>query len=116
MGVRYEGRGLSHMGPPFSQQPFPNEWLAATPRAAELSTQVELSGLRGCTIYLFGWSSQLTLDGCTDCSLISGPTDGAVFARGCARVRLYVACRQFRARDCNSCEAFLFTFGPGAMG
>lgn len=74
--------------------------------------QVELSGLRGCTIYLFGWSSQLTLDGCTDCSLISGPTDGAVFARGCARVRLYVACRQFRARDCNSCEAFLFTFGP----
>jgi protein XRP2 len=49
----------------------------------------------------------VTVDACAGCALFIGPTDGAIFLRGCAGCRVVALGAQLRARDCDGCELSL---------
>lgn len=73
---------------------------------------VSLEFLDDCEVLVLDWSSQVTVDACNNCRILVGPVDGSVMLRECVALRVSAVCRQFRCRDCDSCELRLFTFGP----
>ncbi|CAH8483786.1 unnamed protein product [Schistosoma turkestanicum] len=76
-------------------------------------------------IYLLDHSMTITVDDCSDCTIITGPVKTCFFIRDCRRCVVATICQQFRSRDCHDALVFLacstepiiesctnFTFGP----
>uniref|UniRef100_A0A914UIE2 Protein XRP2 n=1 Tax=Plectus sambesii TaxID=2011161 RepID=A0A914UIE2_9BILA len=59
-------------------------------------------------IYLFDNTASVNIDDCTNCNIFIGPSKGSVFIRNCSQCALMVACQQFRTRDCQDLDVFLF--------
>ena len=61
--------------------------------------------LRICTL---GRTSQVTVDECVRCRILIGPCEGSVFVRNCTDCTITVACKQFRTRECERCDVYLY--------
>ncbi|KAB7505404.1 Protein XRP2, partial [Armadillidium nasatum] len=59
-------------------------------------------------IYLFDHINTVTIDDCTDCSIYIGPVAGSLFIRNCKNCTLVAASGQFRTRDCQKINTFLY--------
>ena len=57
---------------------------------------------------MHGRTSQVTVDECTRCRILIGPCEGSVFVRNCADCTITVACKQFRTRECERCDVYLY--------
>ncbi|XP_070380821.1 protein XRP2-like isoform X2 [Dermacentor albipictus] len=66
--------------------------------------------IRNChnaSLYVLDHINSVTIDDCTNCNIVLGPTQGSVFLRNCNNVRLASACQQLRARDCFAIDSWL---------
>ncbi len=52
-------------------------------------------------------TDQVQIDGCVDCKIFIGASSESVFIRDCCNCSFTVACKQLRARDCQSCTFYL---------
>lgn len=60
-------------------------------------------------IFLFDHSAAVTIEKCTDCTIVVGPVEGSIFIRECARCIVAVVCQQFRSRECSNIDVFLYS-------
>jgi protein XRP2 len=67
-----------------------------------------IEDLKGCTVYLLDHAAQVTVDSCTNCTLHIGPVEGSIFLRDCSDCIITAACGQFRTKNCNNLQVFLF--------
>ena len=58
-------------------------------------------------IYLFDYSATVTIDKCVNCNIFIGPSKGSVFIRNSTDCVCYIACQQFRTRECHKLEVYL---------
>ena len=58
-------------------------------------------------IYLFDHSATVTICKCDNCKIYVGPSKGSVFIRNTSNCLCYVACQQFRSRECRKIEVYL---------
>ena len=63
-----------------------------------------------CTIYLLDWTNGMFIDDCTNCKIIVGPCDGALFIRTSQNCEISAVCKQLRFRDCRNIR--IFTYCP----
>eukprot|EP00741_Cyanophora_paradoxa_P004980 tig00000842_g4828.t1 len=70
--------------------------------------QFIIEDLEDCEVYLLDWSAQVSVDCCKNCRFFIGPVEGSIFFRNCDDCVITVACAQFRTRECNRCDVFLF--------
>ncbi|KAK3101591.1 hypothetical protein FSP39_004691 [Pinctada imbricata] len=70
--------------------------------------QFVIQNCENCNIYIFDHIATVTIDNCTNCNIFLGPIKTSVFIRTSKNCNLVVACQQFRTRDCNKINIFLF--------
>jgi protein XRP2 len=68
-----------------------------------------ISNLKDCTVKLMDQSDQVLIDGVTNCRVLVGPSCESVFVRNATDCTFYIACKQFRSRDCSNCTISLYT-------
>lgn len=59
------------------------------------------------SIYLFDHCATVTIDGCENCTIFVGPTKGSVNIRNSVNCTCYLACQQFRTRDCRKMNTYM---------
>lgn len=69
----------------------------------------EISNLKGCKAYVMDFSDQVLVDGVQDSEILIGPSSDSVFLRNVTNCTLFIACKQFRCRDCTSCTVSLYS-------
>ncbi|XP_060568964.1 protein XRP2-like [Ruditapes philippinarum] len=69
--------------------------------------QFIVQNCKNCNIYLYDYTSTVTVDDCIDCNFFIGPIQTSIFIRDCTGCKFVVACQQFRLRDCQNLDAFL---------
>uniref|UniRef100_A0A0N4ZF63 C-CAP/cofactor C-like domain-containing protein n=1 Tax=Parastrongyloides trichosuri TaxID=131310 RepID=A0A0N4ZF63_PARTI len=69
--------------------------------------QFVIENCHNCTIVENDFSGSVTIDDSQDCVIIIGPCKGSVFIRDCQRCQIFLACQQFRTRDCNDLSIFI---------
>ncbi|OXA56058.1 protein XRP2 [Folsomia candida] len=68
--------------------------------------------IKNCTnskIFMFDYSSQVTIDDCTDCLIVCGPVQGSLFLRDTKNSTLVCTSSQLRLRDCQNIHLFVAT-------
>lgn len=70
--------------------------------------QVQVEYLKKCKVFVLDPLDSMTIDDCEDCEFIVAACEGSIFLRTSKRVVIHAACKQFRTRDCEDCEARLF--------
>lgn len=68
-----------------------------------------ISGLDKCEVQLMDHSDQVLLDGISGCKILIGPSSESVFVRNAKNCHFFIACKQFRCRDCESCTVSLYS-------
>lgn len=69
--------------------------------------QFIIENCKDTTIYLFDFSATITIERCENCNIFIGPSKGSVFIRNSNNCLFYIACQQFRTRDCRKLELYL---------
>jgi protein XRP2 len=59
-------------------------------------------------VYCFDAIDSMQIDECEDCTIVVAACEGSIFIRDCKRVKLIVACKQLRTRDCVDLDVNLF--------
>jgi hypothetical protein len=54
-------------------------------------------------------SDQVLVDNVDDCTILIGPSSESVFLRNAKNCRFFIACKQFRCRDCVNCTVSLYS-------
>mmetsp|Transcript_11472 Transcript_11472/g.23485 ORF Transcript_11472/g.23485 Transcript_11472/m.23485 type:complete len:365 (-) Transcript_11472:23-1117(-) len=62
-----------------------------------------------CSVYLLDLVASLTVDYCTNCTLVTGPVESSAFIRNCKDCVFVLAVGQFRTRECTNCKFFLYS-------
>jgi len=70
--------------------------------------QMNIAECVNCDIFLCDFVGALFVDDCQDCRLFVGPVSSSIFLRNCSKMKVIVACQQFRTRDCKDCDFGLF--------
>ena len=70
--------------------------------------QFIIENCKNSSIYIYDHSAMVTIDKCEDCVIFLGPIKGSVFLRNCKNLKCAIACQQFRSRDCQKIETFLY--------
>lgn len=70
--------------------------------------QFIIENCNNCNIYIYDHSAMVTIDKCENCVVFLAPVRGSVFIRNCKNIKCAVACQQFRTRDCQKIETFLY--------
>jgi Tubulin binding cofactor C len=70
--------------------------------------QFTVTNCKDCTVAVLDACDSVTIDGCSRCTFLLGPTSGSLFIRNSKQCRLIVACRQFRTRDCQDIDVLLY--------
>ncbi|KAK5620326.1 Protein Xrp2 [Crenichthys baileyi] len=70
--------------------------------------QFVIQECENCNIYVLDHSATITIDDCVNCRIVLGPVKGSVFFRDCKDIKCVVACQQFRTRDCQKMDVFLY--------
>jgi len=68
-----------------------------------------ISDAKGCEIRLMDFSDQVLIDNVTECKILIGPSCGSVFIRHAKNCVFFIACKQFRSRDCSDCTISLYS-------
>lgn len=71
--------------------------------------QVGLEDLQGCEVHILDHVGCCTIDGCSACEVVVGPSESSVFIRDCEDCTFYVATQQLRTRRCVRCTLFLYS-------
>jgi len=59
------------------------------------------------------FSDSVTVDNCVNCRFIFVPIQSSIFLRNCKGCKCIIACQQFRTRDCEDSDIFLYSLtGP----
>jgi protein XRP2 len=69
---------------------------------------LQLAELRNCKIYCYDSVDNVTVDECEDCELIVAACQGSVFIRDSKNMKVTVACKQLRTRDCHEMDVRLY--------
>ncbi|DBA05034.1 TPA: hypothetical protein N0F65_000722 [Lagenidium giganteum] len=64
---------------------------------------------RDCDIFLFDHCSSVQIDECTNCRIFVGPCQSSLFLRNCKQCTLVCAVQQFRSRDCEDVDVYLYS-------
>jgi protein XRP2 len=67
----------------------------------------EVINCRGSELIVLDHTDQVQIDNCVDCKILIGGSSESVFIRSCYNCIFTVACKQLRARDCQSCTFHL---------
>ena len=70
--------------------------------------QFIIENCKNSSIYIYDHSAMVTIDKCEDCTIFLGPIKGSVFIRNCKNLKCAIACQQFRSRDCQKIDTFLY--------
>ena len=70
--------------------------------------QFIIKNCKDSSIYIYDNSAMVTIDDCQNCVIFLGPIKGSVFIRNCKNLKCAIACQQFRSRDCQKIETFLY--------
>lgn len=71
--------------------------------------QVQLEYLEECKVRILDPLDSATVDDCEGGELIIAACEGSVFLRNCKKMRVHVACKQLRLRDCAELDLRIFT-------
>lgn len=63
--------------------------------------QFIIENCKDTNIYLFDYCATVTVDNCENCNIFIGPSKGSVNIRNTSNCLCYVACQQFRTRECR---------------
>ncbi|XP_066936725.1 protein XRP2-like [Clytia hemisphaerica] len=70
--------------------------------------QFIIENCKNSSIYIYDHSAMVTIDRCENCTIFIAPIKGSVFIRNCKNLKCAIACQQFRSRDCQKIETFLY--------
>jgi len=109
-GVSLEGlkRGL-RMLDPYNIAKQSNRLIVRKPGAFGGAQGVDLhiEELDHCTVLVCDRTEQVFGDELSNCQVLIGPCNSAVFVRKCYACTFWVACKQLRTRDCKNCVFYL---------
>lgn len=79
-------------------------------KAGEVAGQgFTIKDLSGCHASLMDHSDQVLVDNVDNCTILIGPSSESVFLRNAKNCRFFIACKQFRCRDCVGCTVSLYS-------
>ena len=70
--------------------------------------QFIIENCKNSSIYVYDHSAMVTIDNCENCIIFLAPIKGSVFIRDCKNLKCAIACQQFRSRDCQKVDTFLY--------
>jgi len=62
-----------------------------------------------CDIFVCDYSASVTIDNCTNCRIFVGPVESSIFVRNCKNCKCIIACQQWRTRECENLDVFLYS-------
>ncbi|POM75911.1 XRP2-like protein [Phytophthora palmivora] len=62
-----------------------------------------------CDIFLLDHCTSVQIDACVNCRIVVGPCESSVFLRNCKRCTVICAVQQFRTRDCEDVDVYLYS-------
>jgi len=71
--------------------------------------QFVVEDLTACELHVLDCVGACTIDGCSACEIVIGPSEASVFIRDCEDCTFYVATQQLRTRRCTRCTFFLYS-------
>ncbi|KAG7390621.1 hypothetical protein PHYBOEH_006961 [Phytophthora boehmeriae] len=71
--------------------------------------QFLIEDCHNCDIFLLDHCTSVQIDACVNCRIVVGPCESSVFLRDCKRCTLVCAVQQFRARDCEDVDVYLYS-------
>lgn len=74
-----------------------------------------IEGLTNCQVFLCDRLAALYIENCTDCTVSTGPINGALFVRGCKSIRIRTASQQLRISNSRDVKAYVFSETPTTL-
>lgn len=68
-----------------------------------------LRDLKDCEVQLMDHADQVLVDRVEGCKVLIGPSSESVFVRNAKNCHFFIACKQFRCRDCEDCTVSLYS-------
>uniref|UniRef100_H3GVN0 C-CAP/cofactor C-like domain-containing protein n=1 Tax=Phytophthora ramorum TaxID=164328 RepID=H3GVN0_PHYRM len=62
-----------------------------------------------CDIFVLDHCTSVQIDSCINCRIVVGPCESSVFLRDCKRCTVICAVQQFRTRDCEDVDVYLYS-------
>jgi len=85
-----------------------NEKLEKKP--GEIAGQTfNINDIEQCEVKVMDHSDQVLVDSIKSCKILIGPSSASVFVRNAVDCELFIACKQFRCRDCKNCTVSLYS-------
>ena len=79
-------------------------------RAGDINgIEFKIQDLQDCKVFLLDHTAQITIDRCQRTIFYIAPIKASIFIRNCDDCQITVACSQFRCRDLNTSQIFLYT-------
>ncbi|KAG7392002.1 hypothetical protein PHYPSEUDO_002708 [Phytophthora pseudosyringae] len=79
--------------------------------------QFLIEDCHNCDIFVLDHCTSVQIDACVNCRIVVGPCESSVFLRDCKRCTVVCAAQQFRARDCEDVDVYLYSAtGGGWVG
>eukprot|EP00644_Phytophthora_capsici_P008653 jgi/Phyca11/7582/fgenesh1_pm.PHYCAscaffold_20_\ len=70
--------------------------------------QFLIEDCHNCDIFLLDHCTSVQIDACVNCRIVVGPCESSVFLRNCKRCTVVCAVQQFRTRDCEDVDVYLY--------
>jgi protein XRP2 len=67
-----------------------------------------------CDIFVLDHCASVQIDACFNCRIVVGPCESSVFLRNCKRCTVICAVQQFRTRDCEDVDVYLYSATGGS--
>ncbi|OWY98762.1 hypothetical protein PHMEG_00030394 [Phytophthora megakarya] len=71
--------------------------------------QFVIEDCHNCDIFLLDHCTSVQIDACINCRIVVGPCESSVFLRNCKRCTVICAVQQFRTRDCEDVDVYLYS-------
>ncbi|KAL3658486.1 hypothetical protein V7S43_016618 [Phytophthora oleae] len=71
--------------------------------------QFLIEDCHNCDIFLLDHCTSVQIDACVNCRIVVGPCESSVFLRNCKRCTVVCAVQQFRTRDCEDVDVYLYS-------
>ncbi|KAK1929798.1 Protein XRP2 [Phytophthora citrophthora] len=71
--------------------------------------QFLIEDCHNCDIFLLDHCTSVQIDACVNCRIVVGPCESSVFLRNCKRCTVVCAVQQFRTRDCENVDVYLYS-------
>ncbi|TMW58364.1 hypothetical protein Poli38472_009923 [Pythium oligandrum] len=71
--------------------------------------QFLIEACRDCDIFVLDHCTSVQIDDCVNCRIVIGPCNASLFLRNCRDCTLVCAVQQFRTRDCEKIDVYLYS-------